>query len=240
MKIALAGYGKMGKAIEEMAVAKGHKIVLKIHSANTDQITVENLQQADVCIEFSNPSVAVKNILTCFDAGVPVVCGTTGWLDHWEEVTHACQQKNGALLYASNFSIGVNLFFELNDFLAGIMKDRNDYDVSIEEVHHVHKKDAPSGTAISLANQVLQTNPRKEKWVNAASTEENILPIISKREDEVAGIHVVKYFSGNDEIIIQHNAFNRKGFSAGAILAAEFLQHQKGIFSMKDVLNKMI
>ncbi len=239
MKIVLAGYGKMGKAIEVMAKAKGHKIVLKIHSSNAEQMTVKNLRKADVCIEFSNPSIAVKNIIACFDAGVPVVCGTTGWLDHWAEVADACKQKNGGFLYASNFSIGVNLFFELNDFLADIMKERKEYDVHIEEVHHVHKKDAPSGTAISLANQIIQTNPGKKKWVNEQSADKDILPIISKREDEVAGIHVVKYFSNNDEIIIQHNAFNRKGFAAGALVAAEFMELKKGIFSMNDVLNQL-
>lgn len=239
MKIALAGYGKMGKAIEEMAKAKGHEIVLKIHSSNADQMTAENLLQADVCIEFSNPSIAVKNIMVCFDAGVPVICGTTGWLEHLSEVEDACKQKNGGFLYASNFSIGVNLFFELNDFLAGIMKERKEYDVRIEEVHHVHKKDAPSGTAISLANQIIHTLPGKDKWVNMESEDKNVLPVISKREDEIAGIHVVKYFSGNDEIIIQHNAFNRKGFAAGALVAAEFMQHKKGIFSMNDVLNQL-
>ncbi|MEO8116901.1 MAG: 4-hydroxy-tetrahydrodipicolinate reductase [Bacteroidota bacterium] len=239
MKIALAGYGKMGKAIEKIAKSKGHEVVLKIQSSNEAEMTVENLQHADVCIEFSNPSIAVKNILACFDAGVPVVCGTTGWLDHWNEVTDACKQKDGAFLYASNFSIGVNLFFELNDFLAGIMKDKKEYDVCIEEVHHVHKKDAPSGTAITLAEQIIHANSIKEKWLNTESNDAKILPIISKREDEIAGIHVVKYFSGDDEITIRHNAYNRKGFAAGALVAAEFMQHKKGIFSMNDVLNQM-
>lgn len=239
MKIAFIGFGKMGKAIAEMAIAKGHEIVLKINSSNSDELTIQNLQQADVCIEFSNPSIAVKNLLTCFDAGVPVVCGTTGWMEHWEKIADSCKQKNGGFLYASNFSIGVNLFFELNDFLAGIMQERKEYDVRIEEVHHVHKKDSPSGTAITLANQIIETNSGKNKWLNIESTKSNVLPIISKREDEVAGIHLVKYFSGDDEITIKHNAFNRKGFAAGALLAAEFLQKKKGIFSMNDVLNQL-
>ncbi|MBS1730120.1 MAG: 4-hydroxy-tetrahydrodipicolinate reductase [Bacteroidetes bacterium] len=239
MKIILAGYGKMGKAIEEIALTKGHEIVLKIHSGNPDDFTTENIQRGDVCIDFSHPKVAVSNILSCFNAGVPIVSGTTGWLNHWREVTDACKEKNGGFLYASNFSIGVNLFFELNDFLAGIMKDKKEFNVSIEEVHHVHKKDSPSGTAITLANQIIDINPDKEKWVNAESEEKKVLPIISKREDEIAGIHIVKYFSGDDEIVIRHNAFNRKGFAIGALAAAEFMQQKRGIFSMNDVLNQL-
>lgn len=235
MKIALIGYGKMGKAIEEIALQKGHTISLIIDLHNHNDLTKENLQKADVAIEFTNPENAMNNILKCFDAGVPVVCGTTGWLNRIEEVKKICTEKNAAFLYASNFSVGVNVFFELNKKLAELMKTQ-DYEVTIEETHHTQKKDAPSGTAITLAEGILKEISRKRKWVNTSTQNEDELSIISHRIDPAPGTHVVKYSSSVDDIEIKHTAHNRKGFAAGAVLAAEFLQNKKGIFSMKQVL----
>ncbi len=236
MNIALIGYGKMGKAIETIAVERGHTVRLKIDISNLDQFTTANLQQCDVAIEFTGPDTAAENITRCLNASVPVVCGSTGWLHQLETVTQLCKEVDGALLYASNFSIGVNLFFELNEYLARLMNNYPGYDVSIEEMHHTQKKDAPSGTAISIADQLLKINLHKEKWVNreAASPEE--LSIISKRIDPAAGTHSVKYSSAIDDIEIIHTAHNRQGFATGAVLAAEFIQHKKGIYGMKDVL----
>lgn len=236
MNIALIGYGKMGKAIESIAVERGHIVNLKIDISNLDQFTIPNLQQCDVAIEFTGPETAAENITHCLNAGVPVVCGSTGWLQQLEAVTQLCKELDGALLYASNFSIGVNLFFELNEHLARLMNNYPAYDVSIEEIHHTQKKDAPSGTAISIADQLLEINSHKKKWVNrdAAITEE--LSIISKRIDPAAGTHSVKYSSAIDDIEIIHKAHNRQGFATGAVLAAEFIQHKKGIYGMKDVL----
>ncbi|TKK68875.1 4-hydroxy-tetrahydrodipicolinate reductase [Ilyomonas limi] len=237
MNIALIGYGKMGKAIEELAIQKGHPIVLKIASQITAELTAENLQKADVAIEFTNPHSAVSNLKTCIDAGVPVVCGSTGWLQQWDEVKKYCDEKNGTLLYASNFSIGVNLFFELNTYLAKLMAAYPAYEVMIEEIHHTQKKDAPSGTAITLAEQILQQIQRKKGWVNEVSNNEQELSIISKRIDPAPGTHTIRYTSAIDDIEITHTAHNRQGFAGGAVLAAEFLQGKKGIYTMKDVLH---
>jgi len=237
MKIALLGYGKMGKAIEEIALQKGHNIVLRIHDQNLDELTKKNLQKADVAIEFTSPQSAAYNILLCFESGVPVVCGTTGWLAQMDMVQQKCKEHNGTFLYASNFSIGVNIFFELNKKLAELMKHQLNYNVSIEEIHHTEKKDAPSGTAITLAEEIIRTSQQKNKWVNKISDTPNELSIISKRIDPAAGTHSVKYSSDVDDIEIIHTAHNRKGFAAGAVLAAEFIFDKKGIFSMKDVLD---
>lgn len=236
MKIALVGYGKMGKAIEEIAVAKGHEVVLKITSKNTEEFTTENLQKADVAIEFTNPHSAVANIKKCLDAGIPVACGSTGWLEQWEEVIDYNTAKEGCFLFASNFSIGVNLFFELNSYLAGLMASHTDYDVTTEEIHHTQKKDAPSGTAISLAEQIMQHIARKKQWVNHISDNPSELEIISERIDPVPGTHKIKYQSDIDDIEIIHTAHNRKGFAGGAVLAAEFLKGRKGVYNMKQVL----
>ena len=236
MNIALIGYGKMGKAIEVIAVERGHTVGLKIDISNLDQFTAANLQQCDVAIEFTGPETAAENITRCVDAGVPIVCGSTGWLHQLETVTHHCKEVDGALLYASNFSIGVNLFFELNQHLARLMNNYPAYDVSIEEIHHTQKKDAPSGTAISIADQLLETNSQKKKWVNHIAVTQDELSIISKRIDPAAGTHSVKYSSLVDDIEIIHTAHNRQGFATGAVLAAEFIQHKKGIYGMKDVL----
>ena len=236
MKIALIGYGKMGKAIEEIATAKGNEVVLRISIDNPEDFTEENLQKADVAIEFSTPESAADNIKKCFDAGVPVVCGTTGWLKDLDNVKQYCTKKNSAFLYASNFSVGVNLFFALNKYLAELMNDRFEYNVTMEEVHHTQKKDAPSGTAITLAEQILDKSNTKKKWVNDKTDNEAELEIISKRIDEVPGVHTVKYNSPVDFIEITHSAYNRKGFASGAVLAAKFLAGKKGIFTMQDVL----
>jgi len=231
MKIALLGYGKMGKEIEKIALSRGHEIVLKKTSNNT----FENLEQADVAIDFSLPSTAVENISACLNANVPVICGTTGWLDHYNEMVTLCQVKDGAFLYASNFSVGVNIFFELNNQLAKLMAKLNNYNVSMEEIHHTQKLDAPSGTAISLANGIID-HSRFEKWTleNPASNE---IHIEAKRIANVPGTHIVNYRSIVDEIEIKHEAFSREGFALGAVIAAEWIANKKGIFTMKDVLN---
>lgn len=237
MKIVLIGYGKMGKTIEGIALERGHKVDLKIDIDTISSFTKENLQQCDVAIEFTGPHSAKENILKCLDAGIPVVSGSTGWLDSWNEVEKICKEKNGSLLYASNFSVGVNIFFEVNKKLAQLMKQHTNYEVSMEEIHHTQKKDAPSGTAITLAEQILHEIPRKKNWVNEISKDPEDLVIISKREDPAPGTHSIKYSSAVDDIEIIHTAHNRNGFATGAVLAAEFLKGKKGIYNMKDVLN---
>lgn len=237
LQIALLGYGKMGKAIEEIALKRGHKIVLKITDENLEDLTSENITKADVAIEFSTPASAVNNILFCLQNKVPVISGTTGWLHDLEKIEKECVEVNGAFLYASNFSVGVNLFFELNKKLASLMSAHTDYKIQIEEVHHTHKKDAPSGTAITLAEQIIELHPDIESWKNEVTKNNSELPIISKRIDEVPGTHSVKYGSDVDEIEIIHTAHNRSGFATGAVLAAEYVHDKKGIFTMKDVLH---
>ena len=236
LNIALIGYGKMGKAIEEIAVKRGHAIRLKIDIDTAEQFTKENLQQCDVAIEFTSPHSAVENILTCLDAGIPVISGSTGWLARWEEVKAKCETDNGAMVYASNYSVGVNIFFEVNKFLARLMDPQGDYNVSMEEIHHTEKKDAPSGTAITLAEQILENLGRKKEWVNQSSASTEELSIISERIDPAPGTHKIKYSSPVDDIEIIHTAHNRKGFATGAVLAAEFIHNKKGIFTMNDVL----
>lgn len=236
MKIALIGYGKMGKAIEEIALAKEHEIVLKIDVQNSHEMTQEALSKADVAIEFTGPNSAFDNVQKCIEWGIPVVSGSTGWLDKWGEIEKKCKEKNGTVVYSSNYSIGVNLFFEINKQLAKLMEPYTMYDVSMVEVHHTEKKDAPSGTAISLAEQILENISRKQKWVNAASASPNDLIIHSERIDPAPGTHTVTYQSPIDTIEITHTAHTRKGFASGAVLAAEFASQKKGIFNMKDVL----
>lgn len=236
MKIALIGYGKMGKAIEEIAVAKGHEVVLKITVDNTEDFIKENIQMADVAIEFTGPESAPDNICKCIEAGIPVVSGSTGWLKDWNNVAAFINENNGGFLYASNFSIGVNLFFELNKYLAKLMASYEDYEVSLEEIHHTQKKDAPSGTAITLAEQVLQEIKTKRRWVNEPTANSEDLLIVSKRVDPAPGTHIIKYSSAIDDIEIVHTAHNRKGFAGGAVLAAEFMKDKKGIYTMQDVL----
>jgi 4-hydroxy-tetrahydrodipicolinate reductase len=237
MKIALIGYGKMGKTIEGIALERGHTVDLKIDIETLADFTKANLQQCDVVIEFTGPHSAKENILKCLDAGIPVVSGSTGWLQHWNEVENDCKEKNGSFLYASNFSVGVNIFFELNKKLAELMKGQKDYSISLEEIHHTQKKDAPSGTAITLAEQIMQEITAKKNWVNNQTDNPQELPIISKREDPAPGTHSIKYSSTIDDIEIIHTAHNRRGFALGAILAAEYICNKKGVFTMKDVLN---
>ena len=237
MNIALIGYGKMGKEMEQVAIARGHSIVLKVDSSNAATFSIAELQRADVAIEFSRPESAVANIYRCFEAHVPVVVGTTGWLSRLGEVRQACAETNQGLFYASNYSIGVNLFFRLNEMLAKLMQEYPGYNVSMEEIHHVHKLDAPSGTAISLAAQVMQQIPAKQKWVNDATENSSELAIISKRIDEVPGTHTVTYRSDEDEISITHIAHSRKGFALGAVVAAEWMKGKRGFFGMNDLMS---
>ncbi len=236
MKIALIGYGKMGKAIEAIALERGHSIPLKIDISNQQDFTNKNLQAVDAVIEFTGPQSAKENIMKCLDAGVPVVSGSTGWLHEWEAVKQHCIDVTGTLLYASNFSVGVNIFFEINKQLALLMNKQPDYGVSMEEIHHTEKKDAPSGTAITLAEQIIENLGRKKTWVNHIDFKHDEIPIISERIDPAPGTHKIKYSSAIDDIEIIHTAHNRQGFATGAVLAAEFVKGKKGIYSMKDVL----
>lgn len=236
MKIALIGYGKMGKAIEEIALQQQHEIVLKIDLSNMEEFTKDNVNKADVAIEFTSPHTAFDNVKKCLEYNVPVVCGSTGWLGKLNEVEQLCSAKNGSFLYASNFSIGVNLFFELNTYLAKLMSGYKQYNSSITEIHHTQKKDAPSGTAIALAEQILANNSVKKSWINSQSNNREELEITSERIDPAPGTHIIKYSSAIDDIEITHTAHNRTGFASGAVLAAEFIANKKGIFTMKDVL----
>lgn len=236
MKIALLGYGKMGKAIEEVAVQHGHEIVLRISIDNPTDLTQTALSLADVAIEFSSPESAFDHVSKCFDAKLPVVCGTTGWLNNYAKALKHCEDKNGAFVYSSNFSVGVNIFFAVNEKLAELMSGRKDYDVAITEIHHTEKKDAPSGTAISLAEQIIARNALKKQWQNHSSSDPADLQIISERVEEVPGTHRVWYQSDIDTVEIVHTAHSRKGFAKGAVLAAEFLKGKTGVFTMKEVL----
>jgi 4-hydroxy-tetrahydrodipicolinate reductase len=236
MKIGLYGYGKMGKTIERLAKDRGHEIVLKINAENADSITPDELRKADVIIEFSRPELAVQHIENCFNAAVPVVVGTTGWYDEYEKVKSACAENNGALLAATNFSVGVNLFFELNKRLAQLMEPHKDYQVAVEEIHHTQKLDAPSGTAITIAEGIIANIPEKNKWVMDKTPVKNELEITAKRLPDVPGTHEVNYRSKIDDISIKHTAHSRDGFALGAIIAAEFIKDKHGIFTMEDVL----
>ena len=230
MKIALLGYGRMGKTIEKLATERGITIVKTI-----DQNDDYEFNNADVAIDFSVPDAAVNNISACFKAGVPVVSGTTGWLANYDEMVSLCEKNNGAFISASNFSVGVNIYFELNKQLAKMMQHLKDYEVSMTEVHHIHKLDAPSGTAITLAEGILEHSDKTE-WI--LDNEENgKITIKAEREGEVPGTHTIKYESQVDEVTIEHKAHNRNGFALGAIIAAEWLKDKTGVYSMKDVLN---
>jgi 4-hydroxy-tetrahydrodipicolinate reductase len=230
MKLALLGFGKMGKTIEKLALEKGHTVVYKSTSSSLEG----SLTEADVAIEFSNPDVAVSNLTKCFENNIPVVCGTTGWLAHYDEMIKLCKKRNGSFIYASNFSVGVNLFFKLNAQLAQLMEPWEAYDVDVEEIHHKEKKDAPSGTAITLAQGILPFRNKKTWKLDKATGE--ALKIVAIREDDVKGTHTVSYTSEIDTIKITHEVHSRDGFAKGAILAAEWLQQKKGVFNMKDVL----
>jgi 4-hydroxy-tetrahydrodipicolinate reductase len=240
MKIALLGYGKMGKEIENLALTRHHNIVLTIDAFNLHELTPENLSRADVAIDFSTPDSAFGNIMKCFEGGVPVVCGTTGWLNRFDEVKKKCADLNQTFFYASNFSLGMNLFFALNKYLARLMNPLNDYDVSIREIHHVHKLDAPSGTAITLANDLIALVDRKKKWELNQASEPSALKITAVREDEVPGTHIVTYESDVDSIEITHLAKSRRGLALGAVMAAEFIKGKKGVYSMQDMMKGMM
>ena len=230
MNIALLGYGKMGKVIEKIALERGHEIVLRKGSSDS----FEGITQADVAIDFSVPSSAVSHISECLNQNIPVISGTTGWLENYSDMVHLCQQKNGSFIYASNFSLGVNIFFELNNYLAKMMKNLSDYKVSMEEIHHIQKLDAPSGTAISLANGIIE-NTDYVNWTLENPTANQIY-IDAKRIENIPGTHAVFYDSKVDQIEIKHTAHSREGFALGSVIAAEWLVEKKGVFTMKDVL----
>lgn len=237
MKIALIGYGRMGQAIEAIAKERGHEIVLTIDVDNQHDLTKENLKSADVAIEFTIPASAPANYKTCFSAGVPVVSGTTGWLDQKAEIVADMKKHDGTFFYASNFSLGVNLFFALNKKLAELMKNRPEYDISMEEVHHTKKLDAPSGTAITLAEDLFEAYPAKKSWTLDTPKSDEEMHIEAIREGDVPGIHRIKYESDIDYIEIEHSAKSRHGFALGAVLAAEFSVGKKGLVTMNDLLN---
>lgn len=230
MKIALLGYGKMGKVIEKIALERGHEIVLRKDRSDT----FEGLSKADIAIDFSVPTSAVSHISECLNQNIPVISGTTGWLENYNEMVGLCKEKNGSFIYASNFSLGVNIFFELNNYLAKMMKNLKDYHVSMEEIHHTQKLDAPSGTAISLANGIIE-NTDYVNWT-LENPIENEIYIDAKRIENIPGTHAVFYDSKVDQIEIKHTAHSREGFALGSIIAAEWLVGKKGVFTMKDVL----
>ncbi|MBN2480397.1 MAG: 4-hydroxy-tetrahydrodipicolinate reductase [Bacteroidales bacterium] len=236
MNIALLGYGKMGKEIEKTALQRNHQIVLVIDVNNLGDLTVNNLKKADAAVDFSTPASAYNNIMKCFEADIPVVSGTTGWLDQVDKVREICLKENKAFFYASNFSIGVNILFALNKYLARIMDGFENYEVDVKETHHIHKLDAPSGTAISLAKDLISLIRRKEKWELARVSDPGTLKITANREDEVPGIHRVTYDSADDTIEISHSAKSRKGFVIGALMALEFIRERKGVYTMSDLL----
>jgi 4-hydroxy-tetrahydrodipicolinate reductase len=231
MKIALLGYGRMGKEIEKIAISRGHEIVIRKDVEDIIDITL-----ADVAIDFSVPSAAFNNITNCIENNVPVIAGTTGWLDKYDDAVDFCNQKKGAFIYASNFSVGVNIFFELNKQLAKMMSALNDYQISMEEIHHTQKLDEPSGTAITLAEGIIQ-NTSKKGWELTEKANSEMIPIEAKRIPDVPGTHTIWYTSDVDTIEIKHTAHNRKGFALGAVIAAEWIIGKTGVFSMKDVLN---
>jgi 4-hydroxy-tetrahydrodipicolinate reductase len=225
----------MGKEIEKIALERKHEVVLKVDETNAGKITKEDLAKGDVAIEFSTPHTVIDNIYKSFSANLPVVVGTTGWYDNFEKIKSDCYSQNQTLFYASNFSVGVNLFFKVNKYLAELMNNYPDYDVSMEEIHHIHKLDKPSGTAITLANQVIEKLKRKTNWSIEKKDAETLF-IKDVREGEVPGTHIIKYSSPIDDIEIMHKAHNRKGFAMGAVLAAEFLKGKKGIYTMDDLI----
>lgn len=240
MNIALIGYGKMGKAVEALAPSRGHHIVTAVDNPHQWSAHLDAIRTCDVAVDFSQPDVAVDNIEKCFDLHLPVVVGTTGWYDQLDRVVHLCRQQGQALFVASNFSIGMNIMFDLNRRLAHLMNRRPDYDVSISETHHVHKLDAPSGTAISLANDVIGLLDRKTSWLlvdaQASSLDSSAIPVFASRQGEVPGIHEVVYDSPIDTLSIRHSAKNRQGLALGALMAAEYLSGRKGYYTMRDLL----
>lgn len=236
MKIGLWGYGKMGKQIEETALQKGHEICWKVTVDTVNTLTPEKIREADVVIEFTNPHAAPDNVKTALDAGVSVVTGSTGWYDRLPELTDYCRRRNGALFYASNFSIGVNLFFRINSRLASWMEKYPEYRPYMEEIHHTQKLDAPSGTAITLAHKIAEAHKGITGWKPAGEAGENEIPVKAIRKDEIPGTHTLVWEGPDDRIVLTHEAFNRVGFASGAVLAAEWLIGKKGVFTMDDLL----
>ena len=232
MKIALFGYGKMGKEIEQIALQRGHEIVLKINEGEQYDISI-----ADIAIDFSVPNAALSNIVSCFKNNVPVISGTTGWLDDFDKAIDVCKENNGSFIYASNFSIGVNIFFELNKQLAKMMSSQEEYSINVEEIHHTKKLDTPSGTAITLAEGIINNTSKRDWQLKETQVNAGTIPIEAKRILDVPGTHIISYESQIDSIEIKHTAHNRKGFALGAIIAAEWLNNKIGIYTMKDVLN---
>lgn len=237
MNIAIVGYGNMGKAIEAIAIERSHHIIFKTTGKEPIEEITEKLQKADVAIEFTGATSAFDNIAKCFSLNIPVVSGSTGWLEKYDKILSLCQEQNGSFIYSSNFSMGVNILFALNELLAKLMNGQSNYTTHIQEIHHSHKKDAPSGTAISLANQILGNNPQLNNWQFSTEPVQGVINMESIRTGEVPGTHTVSYRSNIDNIELKHTAHNRKGFALGAVLAAEFLQGKQGVYTMKDVLN---
>lgn len=237
LNIIIIGYGRMGQEIKQLAEKRGHHILMTIDKDNQEDFTPENLKKADVAIEFTLPDAAFDNIMKCFESDLPVVSGTTGWMDRFYDLRKYCLEHDQAFFYASNFNLGMNLFFKVNEYMAKIMNQYSDYDVEIEETHHVHKVDAPSGTAVTLAENLISEIKRKNKWKKEKREAEDEIPVKSIREDEVPGIHRVMYSSSFDEIELKHAAKSREGFALGAVMAAEFIHGKQGIYSMDDLLN---
>ena len=240
MNILIIGYGKMGKTIEALAQERNHAIIYKVDQHTPDTLEDVDASKVDVAIEFTQPDAAPNNIRFCLEHGIPVVSGTTGWLSQKAEIEAYCNQQQGAFFYASNFSIGVNIFFRLNQYLASMMKAYPDYQPRLEEIHHIHKKDAPSGTAITLAEAIVHTLPNLQEWIltdqKAEKPPNHSLPITSVRKDEIPGTHIVRYSSDIDDIVISHTAHSRKGFALGAVLVAEWIRNKKGVYTMDDFL----
>jgi 4-hydroxy-tetrahydrodipicolinate reductase len=236
MRILLIGYGKMGKTIEQMALSKGHQIAGTIDHTNAETLSIYTSENTDVAIEFTHPEAAFGNITYCLTNGIPVVSGSTGWLDQFNEASKLCKENNGAFFYASNYSVGVNLFFHFNEYIASKMQEYKEYNVSIREVHHLQKVDKPSGTGITTAEGILASYTDLEGWVGDEEAE-NKLNIVSEREPDVVGTHIVTYSSEVDKIELGHIAHSRAGFAEGALMAAEWLKNRKGVYGMKDMLN---
>ena len=235
MRVAIIGYGKMGHEIEQVLLQRGHTVALIIDQNNTEDLCAEKLSDIDVAIEFTTPDTAYNNVRTCIECGTPVVCGTTGWHDKLEELQALCREKDSTMIWSSNYSLGVNITFRINRYLAEIMNRFDAYNVSMEEIHHTQKKDAPSGTAISLANDILERVERKDKWVNEPTTDANAIEITSLREGTVPGTHTVTYTSDDDKIEIKHTLFSRRALALGAVVAAEFIAPRKGVFTIDDL-----
>ena len=235
MKVAIIGYGKMGHEIEQVLLDRGHSVALIIDQNNAADLCAEKLDGVDVAIEFTTPDTAYTNVRTCIECGTPVVSGTTGWHDKLEELQALCREKDSTMIWSSNYSLGVNITFRLNRYLAELMNRFEGYNVAIEEIHHTQKKDAPSGTAISLANDILARVKRKQSWVNEPTEDDKAIEITSLREGMVPGTHTVAYESANDKIEIKHTLFSRRALALGAVVAAEFIATRKGVYTIDDL-----